>query len=131
MSFLSRLTFAQKTLDVYNRRLRLDVGKEHGQWFLRVDLWSRGFEWVEQVQVTIGSGNVFEDLGLHNPDEHLRKAELGRDLRELARQKKYSTQALARLLMIHSDEAKAIMIGVYTDFSEAKLMEFVEIVKRH
>lgn len=30
-------------LDVKNRMLRIGFGKHDGRWFLRVDLWARGF----------------------------------------------------------------------------------------
>ncbi len=35
---------------------------------------------AEPIEIQTGSGNIFEDLGLENPDELLAKAELARKI---------------------------------------------------
>ena len=38
------------TLDIQNRMLRLGLGKNNGQWFVRIDLWFVGYRWVKRSQ---------------------------------------------------------------------------------
>jgi hypothetical protein len=40
---VSLLNIAVIPLDTKNRMLRVGFGKRDGRWFVRVDLWARGF----------------------------------------------------------------------------------------
>jgi helix-turn-helix protein len=47
---------------------------------------------VEKIKVHVGSDNIFADLGLPNPGEHLAKAELASRIAQVLRQRRL-TQA--------------------------------------
>src|SRR5271154_383481 len=53
---------------------------------------------VDDIKVEVGSGNVFADLGLPNPEESLAKAELASRIGEVIRQRRLTQAAAAEVL---------------------------------
>jgi predicted XRE-type DNA-binding protein len=54
----------------------------------------------EAMEITRGSGNVFADLGLPNPEDRLAKAELSRVIAHVIKDKKWSQKRAAEALGI-------------------------------
>lgn len=77
---------------------------------------------------TIGSGNVFADLGLSNPEERLAKAELARQINNLITQKKITQTAAAELLDIDQPKISALSTGRLSGFSIERLFRFLNIL---
>ena len=79
----------------------------------------------EVIPVTAGSGNVFADLAVPNPDEELAKAQLASHIR-LAIQRRRLTQAKAAQLMgIDQPKVSALMNGRLSGFSSDRLLRLL------
>src|SRR5688572_28518814 len=84
---------------------------------------TRDVEIVDRVAITRGTGNVFADLGLPNPEEWVIKTELARRIGALVKGK---TQVeIAALLGIHQPKVSALLRGKLKDFSTDRLMSFL------
>jgi predicted XRE-type DNA-binding protein/predicted RNase H-like HicB family nuclease len=78
----------------------------------------------------IGSGNVFADLGLPNPEELLAKAELALQINRLIKQKKLTQIEAAKILGIDQSKIAALSKGKLSDFSLQRLSNFLSILKQ-
>ena len=89
-------------------------------------------------KVTRGSGNVFADLGLENPDEELLKAQLVLRIRTLISEQGLSQATAAKMLKVAQPDVSALVNGRISGFSLERLFNFVrrlgddiEITIRH
>ena len=85
---------------------------------------------IEEIEVEVGSGNVFADLGLSNPEERLAKAELASRIGEAIRQRRLSQAAAAELLGIDQPKVSRLLRGYLTNFSTERLMHFLTLLGR-
>jgi predicted XRE-type DNA-binding protein len=85
---------------------------------------------VERIKVEVGSGNVFADLGLPNPEEHLAKAELASRIDAAIRQRRLTQAAAAELLGIDQPKVSRLLRGYLTNFSVERLMHFLTLLGR-
>jgi predicted XRE-type DNA-binding protein len=85
---------------------------------------------VDDIKVEIGSGNVFADLGLPNPEESLAKAELASRIGEAIRQRRLTQTAAAELLGIDQPKVSRLQRGYLTNFSVERLMHFLTLLGR-
>lgn len=76
----------------------------------------------------VGSNNIFADLGLSNPEEHLAKAELARQINELIKKKKLTQSAAATLLDIDQPKISALSRGRLAGFSLERLFRFLNVL---
>ena len=79
----------------------------------------------EDTRVHIGSGNVFADLGLPNPEERLLKAELASLISSAIEQKNLTQMKAAELLGIDRSKVSALTRGRLSGFSTARLLRFL------
>lgn len=91
----------------------------------------------EPVPVTRGSGNVFADLGLSNPDERLAKAELALIISQVIKERGLTQREAGALMGIDQPKVSHVLHGRLSDFSTERLLSFliglgrdVEIVVR-
>jgi predicted XRE-type DNA-binding protein len=89
-------------------------------------------------KVTIGSGNVFADLGFANPEEELLKAKLVLEIRAIIKRKKLTQTKAAALLGLKQPDVSALVTGRVGKFSIDRLvrcldrMDYkVDVVVRH
>jgi predicted XRE-type DNA-binding protein len=89
------------------------------------------------ISVTQGSGNVFADIGVADPEEALAKAQLASRIREIVRQQRLTQVAAAAVMGIDQPKVSALLNGRLTSFSSERLMRLltrlgqdVEIVVR-
>jgi predicted XRE-type DNA-binding protein len=75
--------------------------------------------------VTRGSGNVFADLGLENPDEELLKAQLAVRIRALIGEQELTQAKAAKVLKIAQPDVSALVNGRISGFSLERLFGFV------
>ena len=80
---------------------------------------------TEDIKVHIGSGNVFADLGLPNPEERLVKAELAAKIGSLIKQKNLTQIEAAELLGIDQPKVSALTRGRLSGFSAERLLRFL------
>jgi predicted XRE-type DNA-binding protein len=79
----------------------------------------------EPAPIERGSGNVFADLGLPNPDLALAKAELVQRIRELIAERKFTQSKAARLLGIDQPKVSALVRGRVEGYSIDRLIRFL------
>jgi predicted XRE-type DNA-binding protein len=80
--------------------------------------------------VHTGSDNVFADLGLNNPEEHLAKARLTHTICELIRSAKLTQKQAAIRLGVDQPKVSNLMRGKLRDFSTERLMHFINALDR-
>lgn len=92
---------------------------------------------AEEETITCGSGNVFEDLGLPNFEEHQTKARLVSHLADIIEERQLTQAAAAEAFGIDQPKVSALLNGHFRGFSVYRLMSFlaalgqdVEIVTR-
>jgi predicted XRE-type DNA-binding protein len=85
---------------------------------------------VEKIKVQVGSDNIFADLGLPNPEEHLAKAELASRIAGVLRQRRLTQAATAELLGIDQPKVSRLLRGYLTNFSTERLMHFLTLLGR-
>lgn len=90
-----------------------------------------------RMSVTPGSGNVFADVGVPDPEEALAKAQLASRIREVVRQQRLTQVAAAAVMGIDQPKVSALLNGRLASFSSERLMRLltklgqdVEIVVR-
>lgn len=72
-----------------------------------------------------GSGNVFEDLGLGNPDELALETELLRRIIECVRVRRLSQRQAGKILGIDQPKVSALMNGRVNGFSVTRLFRLL------
>ncbi len=74
---------------------------------------------------TVSNGNVFADLGLHNPEEMLAKAELAHKITSVIRDQGLTQVQAAKLLGVDQPKISALIRGRLSGFSLERLMRFL------
>jgi len=77
------------------------------------------------IPVTPGSGNVFADLGLAEPEEELTKAQLAGHLRQILKRRRLTQTAAAALMGIDQPKVSALLNGRLANFSSERLMRLL------
>src|SRR5205823_7947737 len=77
------------------------------------------------VAIERGSGNVFADLGLPNPDLALAKAELVQRIRELIAHQRVTQAHTAELLGLDQPKVSALVRGRVAGYSLDRLFRFL------
>jgi predicted XRE-type DNA-binding protein len=92
---------------------------------------------MKSSDVKISSGNIFADIGLPNPEEHLLKAQLVVKITGLMKQRKLKQREAAELFSMTQPDVSKMLRGHFHQFSVERLMRFlvaldqnVEIVVR-
>ena len=85
---------------------------------------------AKKVRAQRGSGNVFRDLGLKNPEELLAKAKLAAGVVQILEGRKLTQTQAAKLLDIDQPKVSQIYRGRLDDFSLERLMRFLTVLHR-
>jgi predicted XRE-type DNA-binding protein len=72
--------------------------------------------------VTVGSDNVFADLGFANPEEELLKAKLVREIRAIIKRRKLTQAKAAAMLGLKQPDVSALVTGRVDKFSIDRLV---------
>jgi predicted XRE-type DNA-binding protein len=78
----------------------------------------------KRIQVEDGSGNVFADIGLPNPEEALAKAEIARQVNRILAKRGLSQMQAGSLLGIAQPRVSDLARGRLDRFSLEKLLQF-------
>ena len=78
-----------------------------------------------EIKITRGSGNVFADLGLKNPDERLAKAELAVRIAAGIKARRLTQVAAAELCGIDQPKISKLVRGELYGFSTDQLFRFL------
>jgi len=84
----------------------------------------------KKIQVEEGSGNVFADIGLPNPEERLTKADLGIRISEAIRARRLTQTRAAHILKIDQPKISRLLRGQLSGFSTERLMHFLTLLGR-
>ncbi len=80
---------------------------------------------AKKMKVTRGSGNVFADLGLPNPEQELLKAQLTLQIYRIVKARKLTQAQAGEVLGIKQPHVSALMRNRAGNFSVGRLMEFL------
>jgi predicted XRE-type DNA-binding protein len=80
---------------------------------------------VDNTSVTVGSGNVFADIGVPHPEEALAKAGLVHAIATVIERKKMTQQAVAELIGVAQPKISNLLNGNTLGFSSDRLIEFL------
>ena len=77
------------------------------------------------IEFEVGSGNIFADIGLPNPEEHLLKAQLVVQLGLLIKARKLTQTAAAKRLGVKQPDLSNILRGRFRGYSVERLMRML------
>ena len=80
-----------------------------------------------RIQVEEGSGNVFADIGLPNPEEALAKAEIARQVNRILTERGLNQVQAGALLRIAQPRVSDLARGRLGKFSLEKLLQFARL----
>lgn len=83
-----------------------------------------------EIPVTRGSGNVFADIGLPHPEEHLAKAQLVSMIDDVIRDRGLTQHDAAKLMGIDQPKVSHLLRGRFGGFSTQRLIEFLNALGR-
>ncbi len=73
----------------------------------------------------IGSRNVFKDIGVPDPEEHLIKAALVFKIDAIRKKRRLKQVQIADLLGIHQPDVSKMLRGEFRQFSVERLLRFL------
>ncbi len=82
------------------------------------------------IEVEEGTGNVFADLGLPNPEERLAKADVAICIAGIIRARRLTQANAARILKIDQPKISPLLCGQLSGFSTERLMQFRTLLGR-
>ena len=82
------------------------------------------------ARVTEGSGNVFADLGLPNPEQELLKAQLTLQIYTILKDNGMTQVEIAKILGVQQPQVSLLMRNRAGTFSVGRLMEFLTALRQ-
>jgi predicted XRE-type DNA-binding protein len=82
------------------------------------------------AHVTEGSGNVFADLGLPNPEQELLKAQLTVQIYTILKNSGMTQVEIAKILGVQQPQVSLLMRNRAGNFSVGRLMEFLTALRQ-
>jgi len=79
----------------------------------------------KKVEFERSSGNVFADIGLPNPEEHLIKASLVLKIDRLMKQRSLKQVEAAKLFGVKQPDVSKMLRGEFRQFSVERLLHFL------
>ena len=77
------------------------------------------------IKLKKGSGNVFKDLGLDNPEERLAKAKIASMLYDIIEERKLTQKEAGAILKVSQLKISALQNGKLDSFSIERLFSFL------
>ncbi len=84
----------------------------------------------EKIEYEVGSGNVFKDLEIPNPEEYLAKTRLALIIYDIITERKLKRGKAATQLGISKSEVTALLNGRLDDFSIERLFALLRKLDR-
>lgn len=85
---------------------------------------------TKEKEATAGTGNVFEDMGYANAQEHQTKARLVSQIAALIAERKLTQSQAAELFGIDQPKVSALLNGRFRGFSVYRIMSFLTALGR-
>jgi predicted XRE-type DNA-binding protein len=83
---------------------------------------------MKKIAHVRGSGNVFADLGVPNPEEALAKSNLVSRIVDIIQERKLTQVQAAKVLGVDQPKVSALMRGRISDFSIERLFRFLMLL---
>ncbi len=83
---------------------------------------------TKKIPIYEGSGNVFADVGLHDPEEYLAKAELARQIINAVSARRLTQTQAATILGVGQPKISALRNGHLDGFSTDRLIRFLNVL---
>ncbi len=80
---------------------------------------------MTKLRVTRGSGNVFADLRIPNPEQYLAKAEFAAQILKIVHRRGLTQADTGKLLGINQPKVSALLNGRLDGFSSDRLFRFL------
>jgi len=80
---------------------------------------------AEEIEVFVGSGNVYADLGYPDAEEMLAKADLVSEIGRIIRARRLTQVQAAALMGIDQPKVSHLFRGQFRGYSVHRLMEFL------
>src|SRR3954447_2468762 len=80
---------------------------------------------LDDTSVTVGSGNVFADIGARDPDLSLAKAQFASRIREIIRERGWTQIKAAQVMGVDQPKVSAIVRGQVRSFTLDRLLSFL------
>jgi predicted XRE-type DNA-binding protein len=80
---------------------------------------------AKKVAYEIGGSNIFEDLGVVDPDENLARAAIARQIESLLNDLALTQAEIGKRLKLPQSAVSRLMNGRYRDFSTDRLMRIL------
>ena len=84
----------------------------------------------DSIKVTVGSGNVFADLGLPDAEERLLKANIVAELRRLVRRRNLTQVKAAKRIGISQPDLSRLFRGDFDAYSAGRLMKMLTLFEQ-
>jgi predicted XRE-type DNA-binding protein len=84
----------------------------------------------KEIPVVRGSGNIFADIGLPNPEERLVKAQLASAIGDVIRERGLTQAAAAALMDVDQPKVSHVLHGRLKGFSTQRLVDFLTALGR-
>ncbi len=79
----------------------------------------------DNISVTHGSGNVFADMGLANPEDRLVKARLASRIYDVIEARGWTQKHAAQVLGVSQPDVSKVTRGQVKEFSVSRLLSFL------
>ena len=83
-----------------------------------------------KIRAKEGSGNVFADLGLPNPEGRLLKSSIVTELQRLIKARGLTQVKAAKLIGISQPDLSHLLRGDYDDYSAERLMKMLTVFEQ-
>src|SRR5262245_17310291 len=80
---------------------------------------------TRRMKVEAGSGNIFADLGLPDPENHFLKAQIVSEIYRLTGERKLTQARAGKLMGISQPEVSRMFKGRFREYSIDRLMGFL------
>jgi predicted XRE-type DNA-binding protein len=84
----------------------------------------------DEFKITKSSGNVFQDLGVPNAEEHLLKADFAILINRIIKDKKLSQESAAKILRVDQPKVSNLSRGQLAGFSIERLIRFLILLNQ-
>jgi predicted XRE-type DNA-binding protein len=81
-----------------------------------------------EIEYEVGSGNVFADIGVPNPEEALLKAQLASRINQIIERRGLTQVTAAELLGIDQPKVSHLRVGRLRGFSVERLLRFLTLL---
>ena len=80
---------------------------------------------MEEIEVFVGCGNVFADLGLPNPEELQLKSTLSIEIQQAIKKKRLTKKQIATLLDLSKEDLAKVIGHGFSDYSVSELIGYL------